>query len=414
MKTAREILLSHRYLAAGLVVALTLVVATGLVLTTTSLGCGPANKLGLKTSRCINAGPVAHAGLPTPSPSPSQSVNSPSPSPSPVPSSPSPAPQPTSPPSSLPPSQYASSSSYPPMAWPGSGSQPGVILSCSLPVYAGGPGSGGFIVFPGQTFIADPRSAVIAPLPSPAAAASPTPPYGSAGNPPGWWALAYDSAYSKWVPVPVAWLSPDGVHYAFPAAGNIYVEDIPHGTQIELGQGRGFSVLKAENDGVYVTGGPAGGLYFLGYSGTTKQLSATGFWQGVAAGAAYGPPTSSVPEGVANTIMKLDLASGAVTPFFTQAAGQSTVIGFDGAGHPVINVTYPSGYAMFIAVAPNAAAAIAGLAWASGPNPPYPQGPPIADSRGLWFSVGGGIVVYSNGAWYSASAIGGQLGGPCR
>src|ERR1700674_3776882 len=170
MKTAREILLSHRYLAAGLVVALTLVVATGLVLTTTSLGCGPANKLGLKTSRCINAGPVAHAGLPTPSPSPSQSVNSPSPSPSPVPSSPSAAPQPTSPPSSLPPGQYASSSSYPPMAWPGSGSQPGVILSCSLPVYAGGPGSGGFIVFPGQTFIADPRSAVIAPLPSPAAA----------------------------------------------------------------------------------------------------------------------------------------------------------------------------------------------------------------------------------------------------
>src|SRR5256885_13144095 len=30
--------------------------------------------------------------------------------------------------------------------------------SCRLPVYAFGPGSGGFIVFPGSTFVADPRS----------------------------------------------------------------------------------------------------------------------------------------------------------------------------------------------------------------------------------------------------------------
>src|ERR1700682_6213994 len=61
---------------------------------------------------------------------------------------------------------------YPPYYAPASNGSPVTTftIDCRLPVYAGGPGSGGFIVFPGGSFIPDPASSVTVP------ATSPTPP----------------------------------------------------------------------------------------------------------------------------------------------------------------------------------------------------------------------------------------------
>src|SRR5690348_1409736 len=259
MDTARRFLSQYRYGAIALVTVLTVVIVGAVVLTTTSAGCGPANRLGLKTARCVNTTAAANFGQASPSPSQtSQPTSQPTvfPGPSTPPAQPTVPAASSTPPYNVPassydPSQGPASSSYPPLAFPGSGVPYSVALSCRLPVFAGGPGSGGFIVLPGQTFVADPRSAVIAPLPSPASSPSPT--YGGPGYPSGWWGLTYDAAYSKWAPVPYLWVSPDGVHYAYPATGDIYVQNVANGTQLELGQGHGFSVLRVENNGVYVT-----------------------------------------------------------------------------------------------------------------------------------------------------------------
>jgi len=420
MDTLRLLLSQYRYAAIAMVTLLTLGIVGVVVLTTTTAGCGPANKLGLKTAQCINGGPVANVGQPTPT-----RGLPPPPLPTAVPYNPPATSYPPDNPGSSGGTPYAppSSGSYPPMAYPASPpGPPQVSLSCRLPVYAGGPGSGGFIVFPGVSFVADPRSAVTAPSPSPTSASpSPAPPQNGPGPgyPSGFYGLSYDAAFSKWLPVPWAWVSPDGKSYAYPLNGDIYVQNVANGTQVELGQGHGYWVLDTENSGVYVTTPNQPGLWFLSSTGTVKQVTASGFWQAARAGSAYGTATSQVPQGASNEILKLDLTSGATTPFFTQAGAQSTVTGFDGQGHPVIQVNYfggpgyQGGQALFIATGPNVSYAIAAMSYGAYNPPPYPFGTPIADSHGLWFSVGSGTVLYANGAWYWMASVGGQLAGQC-
>ncbi len=428
MDTIRRLFGQYRYAAIALVTLVTLGVVGAVVLTTTSVGCGPANKVGLKTVRCLSGSPVAHSS-PTPIPIYAQPTKPPERPILPPPTAPSNPDASSIPPyippaSSTPPYPGSSSSSAPPLAWPGSGLPPNLAFSCRLPVFAGQPGSGGFIVFPGQTFVADPRSAVTAPTPSPAATPSPTPAppgggYGGPGPgayPPGWYGLSYDAQYSRWVSVPYRWVSPDGVHYAYPLNGEIYVQNVADGSQLELGQGHSFTPVDTANDGVYVTSSTQGGLWFLPFSGVAKQLATTGFWQVVAGGAAYGPPTSQVPSGASNTINRLDLKTGAITPFFSDESGVSNAIGYDLQGNPVIQTSYRNGNAIFIATGANTARAIAAVTYGQYyyyPTPPYPQGQPIADGHGLWFSVGSGFVLYSNGTWYGMSSVGGQLAGRC-
>jgi hypothetical protein len=229
----------------------------------------------------------------------------------------------------------------------------------------------------------------------------------------GWWGTTYDAKYSKWLPVPYAWVSPDGSRYAYPLNGDIYVESVSGGAQLALGAGQRYSVLDVENDGVYVTAIPNPGLWFLPYSGAAKQMTGAGFWQAASHGAAYGTATSSVPQGAANAILKLDLKSGATTSFFSQLNGQSQVIGFDIEGKPVVLVSYPKGVAIFIATGPNTATVIAAMTYGDYQPPPFPQGSPIADSRGLWFTTGSSTVLFASGAWYPMSAIAGQIAGQC-
>src|SRR5215831_5246598 len=241
MDTIRHLLSQYRLAAIGLITLLTLGVVATVLLATTSAGCGAADKFGVKSSRCLKPSPVAHLGSPSPLPvSPSPSAPA-SPSPSPTQS-----PVYTPPPVVVPPTATGASSSAPPLAGAASGLPVGT-LSCRLPIYAAGPGSGGFIVLPGQAFIADPRSAGTVPSPSPGSP-SPSPP-GYGGGYPGWYGLTYDAAYKVWVPVPFNWVSPDGAHYAYPLIGDLYVQDVANGTQIELGSGQSLTPVGVENNG---------------------------------------------------------------------------------------------------------------------------------------------------------------------
>jgi hypothetical protein len=191
------------------------------------------------------------------------------------------------------------------------------------------------------------------------------------------------------------------------------VESVSAGPQVELGAGQRYSVLDVENDGVYVTATPNPGLWFLPFSGAGKQITASGFWQAAFNGAAYGTPTAQVPQGAGNTILKLDLKSGSTTPFFSQTNAQSTVTGFDAHGHPIIQVGYTNGVAIFIATGPNTATVIAGMNNGAYQAAPFPQGTPIADAHGLWYSTGGGIVLFANNSWYPMSNISGLPAGQC-
>src|SRR5260370_1415117 len=182
--------------------------------TLTSAGCGVARSVGLTHvgGRCVTAQPAA--GLTSPSPTRSR----------PTAASPTATNQPAPPPASNYPPYSPPASQYPPHNPPGSGDplqsnlgsgypfypptsrQSQLVLTCSLPVYAGPPGSGGFITFPGGSFVADPKSAVTLPT---VAGGSPTPP----GYCPGYTGLTHNRALTRRLPVPDRWGSPTCAHY---------------------------------------------------------------------------------------------------------------------------------------------------------------------------------------------------------
>jgi hypothetical protein len=406
--------------AAILVTVLSLAIIGGVLLTTTSLGCGPAQKLGLKgiLSHCkVSGSTVATITSPSPFPSP----YSPPPS---APYSP-PASAPYSPPASgpVPPDNGGpASGSYPPFNPPASSggqNNPSFPLNCRLPVYAGPPGSGGFVVYPGGTFIADPTSAVTLPTPSSGASPYPGGGYGP-GYGPGYTGLTYDRAFSRWLPVSYTAVSPDGSRYAFSATDGIYVVNVATGVETELGEGHPWNIAGVEAEGVYTTIPNQAGLWLLPYSGQAKQITTAGFWTLASSGAAYGMSTSAVPQGVPNTIIRVDLKTGTVTDWFTRQGGQGTVVGFDAHGNPLILVNYfvnQGGNDVWIVTGPDTSTPIFGST-----EQLSTSGTPVADSHGIWFPMyfntfgfsGPGLALYVPGqGLYWMSSVGAQLGGGC-
>ena len=408
---------STKVLASVLVGVLTLAVIGVVLATMTPVGCG----LGLKTlsNRCAN---FVASTIPTPSPFPSAKPGAPPPytPPASAPYYP-PASAPYYPPASgpIPPDIGPSSYAYPPFIPASSGPSgtdfaPALSLSCRLPVYAGPPGSGGFIVFPGGTFVADPNSSVTLP----AGAPSPLPQmgYGSPG-------LSYDHAYAKWLPVPLSWVSPDGSRYAYNSPNSIYVQDVADSNNVELGSGRAWSIVAVQPEGVYASVVQTAGLWLLPYSGSARQIATTGYWQAAAAGAAYGTATSAVPQGASNSIIKLDLATGAISDWFGRPGSQASVSGFDAKGDPIIQVSYttPQATEWWLTTAPSEGVPLATS------NGYYTQvafqfqGTPVGDSHGVWFpanipgtqNVSGVVLVVPSSGIYGMSNIGGQLAGPC-
>ena len=408
LDTIRGLLRIRWLLPSVLITLLTLGIVGAVVATTTPGGCGFTNKIGVKSGLCVAASPVARVNSPSPLPQPTITDIPPSPLP------------PANPPSSnLPPVDYPASAgtpvgsygsfAFPPLQAGGSGMPNPSPLSCRLPIFVGQPGSGGFIAYPGGNFIADPRSAVAAPSPSPGTP-SPAPGYYGPYYP-GWWGLTYDATYKKWLPVPYRWTSPDGVHYAYALGGDIYVQNVANGTQLELAADKNLQVLDVADTGVYATSAPGQpGLWFLPYSGTEKQITATGYWLGVSHGYAYGTAVSAVPQGVPTTINRLDVGTGALKAWYTSQPGSNvSLAGFDGSGNPVIQATYQSGVALWVAYSPTNPVGISWNSWGDA----NPQSPIIADSHGLWVSVGNGIDLYANGTWYLMANLGGQLAGKC-
>ena len=406
-----RIILTRRIAASVIVSVVTLVLIGGVIVTTTSLGCGPAKQLGIKPQRCLPSGNVVALLSPSPYQSPSPS-NAPTPNPSSAPY-PNPASGPYPNPASgpYPPTGGISSGPYPPLYPPTTAPFPAAItLNCRLPIYAGQSGSGGFIAFPGGSFIADPNSAVSVPSPNPGTP-SPLPGYGQTG----FYGLSYDRFFSRWLPVGPAWVAPDGKHYAYPSPDSIYVVDVASGTQVEIGIGHQWSVVGVQAAGVYATQQNQGGLWLWPFSGTLTQITTTGFWQAVSKDAAYGTATSAVPNGVPNNIIRFDLKTGSTSAWFTRTNAQSSVVGFDAQGNPIVFLSSQWGSEIWITTGAGSGSPIAGS-----PEGVNFAGPPVADDHGVWFQISFGygninaMALYVPGSgFYGMTNISGGLAGGC-
>jgi hypothetical protein len=221
--------------------------------------------------------------------------------------------------------------------------------------------------------------------------------------------------------VPYALVSPDGSRYAHASPDSIYVENVATGATIELGQGHAWSVIGVQNNGVYATIVNQPGLWLLPYSGAAHQVTTTGYWQMASSDAAYGGTLSAVPQGVANTIIRLDLKTGAVSDWFSRGGGQSTMFGFDAHGNALIYVAYfinGAGTEMWVTTGPKDRVPL----FDSVELRISASGAPVADSHGVWFpafsyygnSSTQGVLLYAPGSGlYWMSSVGIQLAGGC-
>lgn len=409
--------------AAVMVTVITLVTAGTIAVVATPAGCGLAAKVGVRLagSRCQHAtqavalaSPTASTPIPSTGPAPSAPALQASPSPSQEPS-PSPTANPTpvntvphNP--SLPPYEFdISSGSYPPSYPASSGSGPpdtSVSLSCRLPIYAGGPGSGGFLVFPDRSFIGDPRSGVTVPSPAPG---SPSPPPQGPGGPGYFYGLSYDPAVARWLPVPRTWMAPDGKHYAYPDfSDGIEVVDTVSNTQTKVGAGKHWQVIALQAEGVYAEEPSLAGLWLLTFSGAASQVTPDGYWTAVGGGAAYGTDTSSVPNGVPTVIVRFDLKTHSKQNWFEVTNASSTVFGFDVSGRPIINVQGFGNYQSELWLVTGL-----GLAEVLAYNNNF-SGPPVGDSHGIWIMNYQAAFLFVEGQGLLLEAtIGGQLAGGC-
>jgi len=244
-----------------------------------------------------------------------------------------------------------------------------VQLSCRLPIFGGGPGSGGFITLPLGGFTTDPSSNVSLP---------------GNGYPGG--GATYDRAVSRWVPVQWLWLSPDGQQYTYTdQSGAIHSVDVASGTDKTLTTSGSWQPLRYTTEGIYaVQNGPAPGLWLVAAGASPKQITASGYWNFIGGGAAYGNVSASYPSGASNQVLRLDLKTATSTPWFERPGYFSSVVGVDLGGHAVVQVSSYGPYQqteLWLAVS-----AGLGIKLLQGFNV---YSPTLSDSRGLWIGSNG-------------------------
>jgi hypothetical protein len=129
---------------------------------------------------------------------------------------------------------------------------------------------------------------------------------------------------------------------------------------------------------------------------------------------------SAVPQGIANTIIQLNLRTHAISEWFTRDGASSSVFGFDYRGYPLISLYYfnGGGNEVWETTGPKAAIPLFG----SGEGLSS-YSPPLADSHGIWFVMNysipygtsaQGIALYVPGQGiFWMSTLGTQLAGGC-
>lgn len=253
---------------------------------------------------------------------------------------------------------------------------PGAL--CRLPVVT--LAGNGFVTYPAGVYTPDPSGTPALPNPSQSGAPSN---YG----------YAYDTVYSRWVPVMPSLVSPDGSHYVFmDSTANLSTVDVRTGvaSQLTVDGTEAWHPVGWQREGIYAvktaSPGPDPGLWLVPYpSGTPKQVTDAGYWQAVGPGAAYGTMQAIPPPDTSVAIMRLDLASGAITKWFYQPGQRPPgIAGFDRIGAPVIQQSV-SVYLVPAALEPQVLAPSTKTTTAFG------------DAWGIWLGSNDGLFLFAGG-----------------
>jgi hypothetical protein len=282
-------------------------------------------------------------------------------------------------------------------------------LKCRLPISNGQPGSGGFVVFPGGKFVADPASNVVItgiPTPSP-----------GQYNPGNFFGLTYDRRYSKWLPVLRNMVTRDETRYVYALPDGVYVRNVGDGTTVELGgAGRAWTLYDVESEGVYANPVSTSqlavaGMWLIPFTGDPRQVATKGYWQLVGGGVAYGFLAPSVPAGATQALMRLDLKTGAITQWYADLPQYPNLLGLDAQGRLIVLVPQSVGQQVLILTGSNQAITI--FDGSTTNSNIYVQWA-VADSNGLWLATGDGLYLSrANGTPEKVSDVAGPIGGPC-
>lgn len=266
---------------------------------------------------------------------------------------------------------------------------------------------------------------------------------------PSWQGAYYDRAVGRWLPVEPYAVSPDGLRLAYadydspqPGAlattGRVHLVDTSTGGDRILYSGSPtYAIAGFTAAGVYLTqatltpdGAFFAGLFLLpvtggapkAVAGANRAVDRSG-WT-VLDGAAWGTEfTAGGNPGLGNELVRLDLGTGVVTVVLTESENTAvSMIGFDGAGNPLVTTLFPVSYssetptlAQLLAV--NSPQHTTVLWHSSDPNPSLPFGPAFDDPRGAWLGGQGGVWLDVNGG-VSLIAVPGNsvvgVGGVCQ
>ena len=286
-------------------------------------------------------------------------------------------------------------------------------LTCRIPVAApnapmdgirsdGTIGTGGFISFPSGKFTDDPAS------------------LGS-----------YDAAVGKWLPVPRAWISPDGRSYAYvannpdpvlhivdAATGNenmVAIYSVAHVATAARTTVNPARVIDYDTTGIYLVNvfpnsdatprglalvNPVTHAYFV-WAPATSQLVVIAVHAGLSYSGSLGTGAdaitvdSPIPHFNELEVSQLAPGGGEVGGAY-MASSWLQLMGFDGGGQPVMSAVSSTSYriytgAMFASTFP-------APVFTGKPNDPSnPIGPVVGDGKGIWFTSPSGVIWYYPG-----------------
>lgn len=272
----------------------------------------------------------------------------------------------------------------------------------------GTPATGGWVTFPGGSFTSDPASN---------ASLAGVTLYG----------MTYMPALGKWIPVPRSWVSPDGLKYAYPVESAIRIVRVGQPTLVLPCPNPTFSspshywrVLVTLNAGVYARPpDPAGafpepfaGLWWIPFAGTPREIISSGYWTASDGLYAYGSMSWYMTGGEANTILRLDLATGSTTPIFYQPGTFATAKGVDAAGNALVAAAEQGGQRRVYlwAVGPTAIDYLHVATSGTTDATTFRVNSVVPDVMGTWVSTTEGLYLYSAaGGFELASPVKGTL-----
>lgn len=297
-----------------------------------------------------------------------------------------------------------------PTAAPGAaGNTAPATLSCRLPVFGVMGGfygatplnEGAFISFPSAQAQIDPTSELVGGH----TVANPVLNGTAEGS--------FDSAAGRWVPVPYAQVSPDGTRYAYemnawfhPSSQNpfgptqIHVVDVASGRdQVVYDQGY-YDIAAYGSAGIYLvhhvpqTDGNEGVYLLDPIHGTLKTIAAGGVDWMVVGGAGWSadvaPGTAAPPgKGTGNRLLRLDLASGTVAPWFVDPGFAVTVLGVGTGGQVLVQAFNDQHLQLWLINSPSSATKIY-----EGGGPGFQ--PAVADRHGFWLVAGSAVYLYAS------------------